>query len=74
MSARPGRTPYLLVLFGIFLMLKLAGLGTVARWSWWWVVSPLLVFIGAWLGMVLWALYKVTQAEIAREERRNANR
>ena len=29
------------VLFLIFLTLKLAGLGQVANWSWWWVTSPL---------------------------------
>ena len=29
------------ILFLIFLTLKLAGLGVVATWSWWWVSSPL---------------------------------
>lgn len=29
------------ILFLIFLTLKLAGLGVVATWSWWWVTSPL---------------------------------
>lgn len=29
------------VLFLIFLVLKLAEVGVVARWSWWWVCSPL---------------------------------
>ena len=29
------------VLFLIFLTLKLAGIGQVATWSWWWVTSPL---------------------------------
>jgi hypothetical protein len=29
------------ILFLIFLTLKLAGLGVVATWSWWWVCSPL---------------------------------
>lgn len=29
------------VLFLIFLVLKLAGIGVVATWSWWWVFSPL---------------------------------
>ena len=27
--------------FVLFLGLKLAGIGPVARWSWWWVTSPL---------------------------------
>ena len=25
----------------VFIALKLAGIGTVATWSWWWVLSPL---------------------------------
>jgi len=35
------------VLFLIFLVLKLAGIGQVANWSWWWVTSPL------WIPIVL---------------------
>jgi hypothetical protein len=34
-------------LFLIFLTLKLAEVGTVAKWSWWWVCSPL------WLPFVI---------------------
>ena len=37
------------VLFLIFLTLKLAEVGPVAKWSWWWVTSPLWIpfaFIG----------------------------
>jgi small Trp-rich protein len=26
--------------FLVFLALKLAGIGTVAQWSWWWVMAP----------------------------------
>jgi hypothetical protein len=29
------------ILFLIFLTLKLAEIGPVAKWSWWWVISPL---------------------------------
>lgn len=29
------------ILFIIFLVLKLAEIGTVATWSWWWVTAPL---------------------------------
>jgi hypothetical protein len=29
------------VLFLIFLVLKLAEIGQVATWSWWWVTAPL---------------------------------
>lgn len=25
----------------VFITLKLAGIGSVANWSWWWVLSPL---------------------------------
>jgi hypothetical protein len=35
------------VLFLIFLVLKLAGIGQVANWSWWWVTAPL------WIPVVL---------------------
>ena len=35
------------VLFLIFLVLKLARIGQVATWSWWWVTSPL------WIPLVL---------------------
>ena len=31
------------ILFLIFLTLKLAGIGVVATWSWWWVFSPILI-------------------------------
>ncbi len=39
--------PVLTILFLIFLTLKLAGVGTVATWSWWAVTSPL------WTGAIL---------------------
>lgn len=29
------------LIFLVFLVLKLAGIGEVATWSWWWVTSPL---------------------------------
>lgn len=32
--------PFLTVLGLIFITLKLAGIGVVATWSWWWVLSP----------------------------------
>jgi hypothetical protein len=31
------------ILFLIFLTLKLADVGVVATWSWWWVFSPILI-------------------------------
>jgi hypothetical protein len=36
------------VLFLIFLTLKLAEVGIVATWSWWWVTSPL------WISLVIY--------------------
>ena len=33
--------PLFTILFLIFLTLKLAGVGEVAAWSWWWVTAPL---------------------------------
>ena len=29
------------MIFIVFLILKLGGIGQVANWSWWWVCSPL---------------------------------
>jgi len=29
------------MIFMVFLILKLGGIGQVANWSWWWVFSPL---------------------------------
>ena len=29
------------MVFMVFLVLKLGGIGQVANWSWWWVCSPL---------------------------------
>lgn len=34
--------------FLILLVLKLAAIGSVATWSWWWVTCPL------WIGVALW--------------------
>lgn len=35
------------LIFVVFLTLKLAGIGQVANWSWWWVTSPL------WIGLAI---------------------
>ena len=35
------------IIFLIFLVMKLGGIGMVADWSWWWVTSPL------WIGAIL---------------------
>jgi hypothetical protein len=39
------------VVFLIFLVLKLAEIGAVAKWSWWWVTSPL------WIPLVLVVIF-----------------
>jgi hypothetical protein len=44
------------VIFLIFLVLKLAGVGDVATWSWWWVTSPLWIPIVLVLGIAAIAL------------------
>jgi len=50
--------PILTILFLIFLTLKLAGVGTVATWSWWAVTSPLwigAILLGTLIAFVAWA-------------------
>ena len=44
------------VLFLIFLTLKLAEIGQVATWSWWWVTSPLWIPLALVLGIAAIAL------------------
>jgi small Trp-rich protein len=48
--------PILGILGLIFVTLKLAEIGTVATWSWWWVLSPFWVpfaIVGAFYGFAL---------------------
>lgn len=40
-SVRRGGVGFWGVLFLILLVLKLAAVGQVAHWSWWWVTAPL---------------------------------
>ena len=40
-SAGTGGVGCCTVLFLIFLVLKLSGVGSIADWSWWWVTIPL---------------------------------
>jgi hypothetical protein len=62
--------------FCIFLFLKLAEIGVVATWSWWWVTSPLwipLAFVGLLLGIILsiaglGALFSASAAKKAARE------
>lgn len=40
------------LIFIVFLVLKLAEIGQVADWSWWWVTSPLWIPIVLILGIM----------------------
>lgn len=41
------------ILFLIFLVMKLAQIGLVASWSWWWVTAPLWIPISIIGGILL---------------------
>lgn len=45
------------LVFIVFLVLKLTEVGQVANWSWWWVTSPL--WIPICLVIVLWILVMI---------------
>jgi hypothetical protein len=57
------------VVFLVFLVLKLTGVGEVAHWSWWWVTAPLWApsvigvvivlgtFVLGFLGLIVAALF-----------------
>jgi hypothetical protein len=52
-----------MVLFLIFLTLKLAKVGVVANWSWWWVTSPLwivpsIIIVSVFLGAIVIGIIK----------------
>jgi hypothetical protein len=40
-------------IFLVFLVLKLAGIGEVAHWSWWWVTCPLWLPTAIYWGFAL---------------------
>ncbi len=42
-----------MVLFLLFLVLKLVEVGSVATWSWWWVFAPLWIPVGGALAIAL---------------------
>lgn len=53
----------------VFIVMKLAGIGAVADWSWWWVLSPF------WIGLAL-AIFVIicVFAAIALKEARRSSR
>jgi hypothetical protein len=44
------------ILFVVFLVMKLAKIGDVANWSWWWVTAPLWIPVVLALSILLIAL------------------
>ena len=54
------------LVFIVFLTLKLAEVGVVAKWSWWWVCSPLwlpvamglAILIIGFIGVVIYQVFK----------------
>ena len=50
-SSNPGGMGLCSVLTLIFIVLKLAEVGTVTTWSWWWVLSPM--WIGALIALAV---------------------
>ena len=60
---------YLLGLGVILLLLKWQGIGMVADWSWWWVLSP---FVGAmlWWTWADWSGYTKRKAMERDDERK----
>jgi hypothetical protein len=47
------------LVFLIFLVLKLAQIGVVATWSWWWITAPLwLPIVLLIVGFVFYILFK----------------
>ena len=44
------------LLFLIFLTLKLAGIGQIANWSWWWVTSPLWIPLAVGIAIIVIAV------------------
>lgn len=53
------------LLFLIFLVMKLAGIGSVANWSWWWVTAPLWIPATIVIGLALLiVLIKLIKGEV----------
>ena len=65
-NSKTASFPVLAILGLIFVTLKLAEIGVVATWSWWWVLSPfwiplaivLGIFAMVGVGMVFAAMFK----------------
>ncbi|MNQ85056.1 hypothetical protein D3C85_1002030 [compost metagenome] len=44
--------PFLSMLCLLFIGLKLAAVGVVATWSWWWVMSPIWIPVAIFLTVI----------------------
>lgn len=54
-------------IFLVFLILKLAEIGVVANWSWWWVTAPLWIPFAIAIGIFLiWIIIQVIVAIISK--------
>ena len=56
MKEKPKGSNELFILLLVFVVLKLTETGVVANWSWWWVLSPMLIPIGLILFLALIAI------------------
>lgn len=62
-SASSGGIGFAGLLTILFIGLKLGGVGVVATWSWWWVLSPL--WIGAAVVAALFLLFMIVAGVVA---------
>lgn len=63
--------------FIVFLVLKLAEIGPVAHWSWWWVTSPLWITFGAaaaFIGLIFVVMFFAHLARNIAQARRSRTR
>jgi hypothetical protein len=68
-SSSSGGISLLGLIFVVFLVLKLAEIGTVATWSWWWVTSPLWLPFAVAIPVLFLVLLVKGIAEISRPKR-----
>lgn len=59
-----GSSTMFVVMFLILFTLKLAGIGVVKDWSWWWVTAPLWGVPAFFIGMLLVFLFGVFMAAV----------
>ena len=62
-TVRSGGIGFCGLLAIVFIALKLAGIGAVATWSWWWVLSPLWIPFALVLGIAILAAICIAVCE-----------